>query len=46
MLSNFVYNICKCSGDWKMDSFVEKTIKEIREKVGDNKGIMCIIRWS
>ena len=22
MLSNFVYNVCGCSGDWKMDSFV------------------------
>ena len=22
MLSNFVYNICNCSGDWKMDSFM------------------------
>ena len=26
MLSNFVYNVCGCSGDWKMDSFVENTI--------------------
>ena len=30
MLSNFVYNVCGCSGDWKMDSFVENSIKEIR----------------
>ena len=30
MLSNFVYDVCGCSGDWKMDSFVEKTIEEIR----------------
>ena len=42
MLSNFVYNICKCSGDWKMDSFVEKTIEEIREKVGDGK-VLCAL---
>ncbi len=34
MLSNFVYSVCGCSGDWKMDAFVEKSIKEIREKVG------------
>ena len=32
MLSNFVYNVCNCAGDWKMDSFVESTIKQIREK--------------
>ena len=32
MLSNFVYNVCGCVGDWKMDSFVESKIKEIRGK--------------
>ena len=42
MLSNFVYNICKCSGDWKMDSFVEKTIEEIREKVGNGKALCAL----
>ena len=25
MLRNFVYNVCGCTGDWKMDSFVENT---------------------
>lgn len=42
MLSNFVYNVCGCAGDWKMDSFVEKTIEEIREKVGDGK-VLCAL---
>ena len=42
MLSNFVYNICECSGDWKMDSFVEKTIEEIREKVGNGKALCAL----
>lgn len=42
MLSNFVYDICGCSGDWKMDSFVEKTIEEIREKVGNGK-VLCAL---
>ena len=42
MLSNFVYNVCNCSGDWKMDSFVEKTIEEIREKVGTGK-VLCAL---
>ena len=30
MLSNFVYNICQCSGDWKMDSFVEESVGGVR----------------
>lgn len=42
MLSDFLFNICKCSGDWKMDSFVETSIKAIREKVGDGK-VLCAL---
>ena len=42
MLSNFVRNICECAGDWKMDSFVETTIQEIRNKVGDGK-VLCAL---
>lgn len=42
MLSNFVYNVCGCTGDWKMASFVETTIKQIREKVGNGK-VLCAL---
>ena len=42
MLSNFVYNVCHCKGDWRMDSFVETTIAQIREKVGDGK-VLCAL---
>ena len=42
MLSNFVKNICKCSGDWKMADFAEKTIKEIKAKVGSGK-VLCAL---
>ena len=42
MIKNFVINVCGCQGDWRMDSFVETTIKEIREKVGDGK-VLCAL---
>lgn len=42
MLSNFVYHVCGCAGDWKMDSFVEQSIQNIREKVGDGK-VLCAL---
>ena len=42
MLSNFVYNVCHCSGDWRMDSFVEHQIKAIREKVGSGR-VLCAL---
>ena len=42
MLANFVYNVCGCTGDWKMDSFVEESILAIREKVGNGK-VLCAL---
>ena len=42
MLSNFVYNVCGCKGDWKMDSFVETTINQLREKIGAGK-VLCAL---
>ena len=40
MLYNFVRNICGCTGTWRMDSFVENSIREIREKVGNGR-VLC-----
>ncbi len=42
MLSNFVFHICRCRGDWRMDSFVETTIRQIREKVGEGR-VLCAL---
>ena len=42
MLSAFVYGPCGCKGDWKMDSFVEDTIAQIREKVGGGKALCAL----
>ena len=42
MLANFVFNVCGCAGSWKIDSFVEESIKAIREKVGDGK-VLCAL---
>ena len=42
MINNFVKNVCECVGDWKMDAFVENTIKEIREKVGDGRVLLAL----
>ena len=42
MLFNFVRNICGCAGDWRMDTFVEDSIRSIREKVGDGKVLLAL----
>ena len=36
MLRHFVRDVCGCSGDWKMSSFAERTIQELREKIGED----------
>jgi GMP synthase (glutamine-hydrolysing) len=42
MLSNFVYQVCGCSGDWRMDSFVEEAVEGLRKKVGKGK-VLCAL---
>jgi len=40
ILKNFLYDICGCSGDWKMSDFVSETVKAIAKQVGDAK-VVC-----
>lgn len=40
ILHNFLYEICKASGDWTMSNFVQSKIAELKEKVGDKK-VLC-----
>lgn len=42
MIRNFLYEVCKCSGDWKMDSFTEQSIKDLKAKIGDKK-VLCAL---
>lgn len=40
MLYNFLYNVCQCSGDWVMDSFIEDTVAKLKAQIGDKKVIL------
>lgn len=40
MLRNFVYKVCGCSGNWTPDSFIETTITDLRERLGNDKVIL------
>ena len=40
ILRNFLYNVCKVSGDWTMANFVAEQVAKIKEKVGDKK-VLC-----
>ncbi len=40
LLENFVVGICGCSQSWTPDSFVETTVEELRQKLGDDKVVL------
>lgn len=42
ILTNFLYEICHCSGDWKMDSFSQASIAQMKEKIGDKKVLLAL----
>jgi GMP synthase (glutamine-hydrolysing) len=40
LLRNFVVDICKCSQDWTPESFIENTINDLKEKLGNDKVVL------
>ena len=40
IISNFVMNICGCKGDWSPASFIQTTVAELKEKLGDDRVIL------
>ncbi len=40
ILKNFLYDICGCSGDWKMSDFVSETVEAVRSQAGEAK-VIC-----
>ncbi len=42
VLSNFVNNICGSKADWTPESFIESTVSELRQKLGDDKVVLAL----
>ncbi|NBD25565.1 glutamine-hydrolyzing GMP synthase [Paenibacillus glycinis] len=42
MIHNFLYNVCGCEGNWSMSTFIDDTIRDIREQVGTGK-VLCAL---
>ncbi len=40
ILQNFLYDISKCSADWTPSTFVEDTVSELKEKLGNDKVVL------
>ena len=39
ILYQFLYKVCGCKGDWVMDSFIEDTVKQLQQTIG-NRGVV------
>ena len=37
ILRNFLYDVCGCTGSWRMSSFIEESIAAIRARVGNGR---------
>jgi len=42
MLRNFIFEVCGCERNWKMEDFVEKAVREIRQTVRDGRAIIAL----
>lgn len=40
LISNFLFNVCKCSGNWNMGDFAKEMIDKIKVTAGDDK-VLC-----
>jgi GMP synthase (glutamine-hydrolysing) len=42
LLRRFVFDVCRCSGDWTIGSFIENSIERIRKQIGDGRALCAI----
>ena len=40
LLSNFLVNICECTQDWTADSFVQRTVEDLKANLGNDKVVL------
>jgi GMP synthase (glutamine-hydrolysing) len=43
ILRNFAFDVCGCTGDWTIASFVEEATARIRTQVGDRRRVVCAL---
>lgn len=42
IINNFLLHICQCAADWTPANFIQQTVSELKEKIGDKKVIMAL----
>ncbi len=43
LLHNFLFEICRCAGDWTMEAYAETAIRQIREAVGGEGTVLLAL---
>ena len=42
MLTNFLFEICRCNADWKMESFIESSVEKYKDELKDKKILLAL----
>ena len=42
ILGNFLFEVCRCKGDWQMDEFIEKAVAEYKETLKGKKVLLAL----
>lgn len=42
MIHNFIFKVCGCSANWKMEDVIERMVNEVKSEVGDGKAIIAL----
>ncbi len=42
IINNFLKNVCKCAADWTPAHFINDTIAQLKEMIGDKKVVMAL----
>ena len=42
ILKNFLFRICQCPADWTMESFVSRTVRSLKEEIGEGR-VLCAL---
>lgn len=42
IINNFLFEICKCSGDWTSKNFIEDQLEKIKIRIGNSKAICAL----
>ncbi|MDD4102000.1 MAG: glutamine-hydrolyzing GMP synthase [Kiritimatiellae bacterium] len=40
ILRNFIFNICRCKGDWQLSSWVDETVAKLKRQIGSEHVVL------